>query len=73
MAGNTLTFRDLDGAGHRPLRLLRDLFAALSDGVAAYRRYHALSALGDRTLARAGLEREDIVREAMFPSGRFSG
>lgn len=73
MAGNTLTFRDLEGGAHRPFQLLRDFFAALREGMAAYRRYHALSALGDRALARAGLGREDILREAMFPSDRSFG
>jgi hypothetical protein len=71
MAGNILTYQDVRRSGaFRPARLLREFLAALHDGLIAYRRYQTLSSYGDRALARAGLTRADLVREAVFPSDR---
>jgi hypothetical protein len=71
MAGNILTYPDVRGGGaFRPARLLREFLAALREGLIAYRRYQTLSSHGDRALARAGLTRADLVREAVFPSDR---
>ena len=52
----------------RLIHTLRMFFAGLDEGLAAYRRYQALSTISDDDLVRRGLRREDIVREAMFPS-----
>lgn len=71
MTGNMLTHYPVQAGGpFRAARVLRDLLAALRDGLTIYRRYQALSAGGVGVLERSGLGQADLIREAVFPSGR---
>ncbi|HSK40794.1 MAG TPA: hypothetical protein VK943_13590 [Arenibaculum sp.] len=55
----------------RLVSVVRNFFGGLLEGLAAHQRYHVLSAMSDRALGEIGLKREDIAREAMFPSRRI--
>ncbi|WP_142850313.1 DUF1127 domain-containing protein [Telmatospirillum sp. J64-1] len=63
----------VDGFGSFFSRLekgLNEFMDSMSEGMAAYRRYQGLSAMSDTALAKHGLNRGDLAREAMFPSRR---
>lgn len=77
MADNTLVLTRITVGGGRSRfgsrfwsrfwHVLRESWAGLADGLAAYHRYASLSRLDARSLEALGLTREDVARAAMFP------
>lgn len=72
MADASLFLAHRSGAwSDRLVSAVRNLFEGLRGGLAAYRRYQVLSTMSNGALAEIGLRREDVAREAMFPSRRI--